>query len=231
MSTLFKNCEIDLKNGIVKTKKGSERTKNKAGYYCCKLFDSYGNRYYYLHEVIIAEALQLPKHCWPVDDKGKRYVVDHILPVSNGGTDSVDNLRLIPEADNHRNEHTTKNNSDSKKGLHTSPSTEFKKGSVPWNKGKTYHTGKHWNHSEKSKKLMSEKAMGRKASDETKKKMSESAHKKTVYQYTLDGKLIAIWNSAKEAATTLGISQSGIVMCCNGKLEKSKGYIWSYKPL
>lgn len=155
MQTLFPNCTIDLKNGAVFSSKCSKRTKSKAGYYCCKLFDTYGNRYYYIHEVIIAEGMQLPKHMWPIDCNGKRYVCDHITPVSNGGTDSFDNLRLIPEADNHRNPNTKKNNSNSKLGKHFSTSTEFKKGYIPWNKGKTYHTGK-------------------KLSDETKRKISEA---------------------------------------------------------
>lgn len=138
MQTLFPNCTIDLKNGVVTSLKGNKRTKNKAGYYCCKLFDIYGNRYYYIHEVIIAEGLNLPKHQWAVDSKGKRYVCDHIIPVSNGGTDSFENLRLIPEAENHRNQMTRINNSSSHIGKHFSKSTEFKKGSTPWNKGKTY---------------------------------------------------------------------------------------------
>lgn len=140
MKTLFKNCEIDLVKGTVKTRKGTEHKKSKTGYYCCHLFDCFNNRYYYLHEVIVAEGLQLPKHLWPVDNKGRRYIVDHIIPVSNGGTDSFDNLHLIPESDNHKNEISKKNNSISKKGKHYSPETEFKKGCIPWNKGKKYHT-------------------------------------------------------------------------------------------
>lgn len=139
MGKIFENCEIDLVNGLIKTKKGVNHKKNKAGYCCCRLYDCFNNRYYYVHEIIIAEGLQLPKHLWPVDEKGKRYVVDHILPVKNGGTDVFENLRLIPEADNHRNPTSKKNNSESKKGKHFSPSTEFKKGQTPWNKGKKYH--------------------------------------------------------------------------------------------
>ena len=116
--------------------------RNKAGYICCKIKDIYGNVYNYCHEAIVAEGLQLPKHLWPVDENGKRFVVDHIIPVSNGGTDSFENLHLIKEADNHRNPISRKNVSLSHIGKHYSPKTEFKKGNVPWNKGKTYHNKK-----------------------------------------------------------------------------------------
>ena len=62
MERLFKNCEIDLEKGFVKTRKGDKHTKNKNGYEVCRICDSYGNKYNFLHEIIIAEALQLPKH-------------------------------------------------------------------------------------------------------------------------------------------------------------------------
>lgn len=54
---------------------------------------------------------------------------------------------------------------------------------------------------------------------------------KVVYQYTLDGDLVAIWASANEAARQLGYSQGNITMCCQGKRKSHKGYIWSYIPL
>lgn len=65
---------------------------------------------------------------------------------------------------------------------------------------------------------------------------------KTVYQYTLDGKLVAVWKSASEAARQLGFQESQISNCCNGgffykkkkkwiNIKQHKGYIWSYVPL
>lgn len=53
---------------------------------------------------------------------------------------------------------------------------------------------------------------------------------KKVYQYTLDGTLVKIWNSTMECGRN-GFTQSSVSQCCNGKLKKHKGYIWSYKPL
>lgn len=54
---------------------------------------------------------------------------------------------------------------------------------------------------------------------------------KVVYQYTLDGFLVNVWKSAREASRTLGFSQGHICDCCRGKLKTYKNYIWSYEPL
>lgn len=73
---------------------------------------------------------------------------------------------------------------------------------------------------------------------ETKRKLSEyfkgKINKKLckkVYQYTIDNKLIKIWDSTNEAARKLGFSQGNIASCCEGKRKQHKGYKWSYKPL
>lgn len=53
--------------------------------------------------------------------------------------------------------------------------------------------------------------------------------RKKVYQYSLDGELIAIWKCASAAAKELGFkSPSSIAMCCNGNIKSAYGYIWSY---
>ena len=52
---------------------------------------------------------------------------------------------------------------------------------------------------------------------------------KTIGQYTLEGKLIRIWCSATEAARKLGYNQGLIDMCCKGKRNKHKNYIWKYE--
>jgi len=52
---------------------------------------------------------------------------------------------------------------------------------------------------------------------------------KTVYQYTLDGELVKVWNSANEAARELGFNQAHISDCCLGKRKTHKGFIWSYE--
>ena len=51
---------------------------------------------------------------------------------------------------------------------------------------------------------------------------------KKVYQYSLDGVLVAEYPSTNEVHRQLGYSQSNIRTCCNGKLKTAYGYKWSY---
>lgn len=71
---------------------------------------------------------------------------------------------------------------------------------------------------------------------------SERAEKlrMAVYQYSLDGKLIAIYISLREAAKQLGFTPINISRCCNGgyyhygkwiNSNTAYGYKWSYTPL
>ncbi len=60
-------------------------------------------------------------------------------------------------------------------------------------------------------------------------KMAETQSKK-VYQYTLDGELIKVWNSTKECGRN-GFCQSWVAACCRSERKTHKGFKWSYKPL
>lgn len=51
---------------------------------------------------------------------------------------------------------------------------------------------------------------------------------KKVAQYSLDMKLIKIFDSITEAAKEVNTSTSHICRCCKGKLKITKGYIWKY---
>ena len=58
---------------------------------------------------------------------------------------------------------------------------------------------------------------------------------KMVFQYTIEGELLKIWNSTCECGRN-GFHQGNIVSCCNNKYlregnNKYKGYRWSYTPL
>lgn len=57
------------------------------------------------------------------------------------------------------------------------------------------------------------------------------ARSKPVLQYSLDGELIAEFESGNLAAKELGLQQSSIANCCNGKpgYKTHKGFIWRYK--
>ena len=53
---------------------------------------------------------------------------------------------------------------------------------------------------------------------------------KRVYQYTLDGKLVCVYPSTIDVVrNNREYNLGAISQCCNGKLHKHKGYIWSYK--
>lgn len=62
-------------------------------------------------------------------------------------------------------------------------------------------------------------------SEETKAKLS-----KKVYQYTLDGKLVKIWDKVKDVEKE-GFCRYNVSMVCRGKVKTHKGYRWSYEPL
>lgn len=51
---------------------------------------------------------------------------------------------------------------------------------------------------------------------------------KTVYQYTLDGKLAAVWPSTIECERQTGFNNACISKCCIGKRKIHKGFRWTY---
>lgn len=61
-------------------------------------------------------------------------------------------------------------------------------------------------------------------------KLATKERKTQVYQYTLDDKLVKVWDSQQECKKS-GFSQSNISNCCNGKMKNYKGYKWSFNPL
>lgn len=83
---------------------------------------------------------------------------------------------------------------------------------------------------EEHKKNISKAKKGKHFSEEYRQKMSET-HKginaKKVGQYTLDGKLICIYDSMTEAKK-YGYNPNLISMCCTGQRNKHKGYVWKY---
>lgn len=61
-------------------------------------------------------------------------------------------------------------------------------------------------------------------------KMGALEKAKQVFQYTLDGELINVWESTQEC-NRCGYGQSAVAACCRGETKTYKGYIWSYEPL
>ena len=111
---------------------------------------------------------------------------------------------------------------------------------------------------ESTKQKLREAHTGKRASEETKGKMSASRKRflsenpeyyqknlenimcavekaaelkrKSVIQYDLDGNFLAVWNSTREAERVLGIYHSHIAKCCNKvpKYNTAGGYRWEY---
>lgn len=77
---------------------------------------------------------------------------------------------------------------------------------------------------------------GKKASDEVKKKLSEShklifiggnnPHAKKVGQYNIDDELIKVWDCITEACKELDIQVSSVSFCISGKYKTAGGYKW-----
>lgn len=90
------------------------------------------------------------------------------------------------------------------------------------------------------------KMRGRKLSDETRKKMSESrkgkcppkyvleaakkVHQRKVYQYTLNGELVREYYPLI-SVEDFGFKYQSVIRCCSGKRNTYNGFKWSYEPL
>ena len=49
-----------------------------------------------------------------------------------------------------------------------------------------------------------------------------------IAQYTMNGTLVKIWDTQKEASLVTGISNVYISMCCYGRMKSAGGYRWSF---
>lgn len=90
-----------------------------------------------------------------------------------------------------------------------------------------------------TREKLSKANKGRKASEETKRKIGE-AHKglhlggkspqaRKILQYDLDGNFIKEWDSLKDIERALNVSYSAIWKVCNGERKQVKDCIWRYK--
>lgn len=73
---------------------------------------------------------------------------------------------------------------------------------------------------------------GRKHSEESRRKMSDSLKGKNVapiYQLSLDGGIIKEWDCIRRASNELDIDHRSISQCCRGRYNTAGGYKWRYK--
>ncbi|MBF2707204.1 GIY-YIG nuclease family protein [Flavobacterium soyangense] len=54
------------------------------------------------------------------------------------------------------------------------------------------------------------------------------SRKKKVFQYSLNGEILALYNSVAEASLETGISKTSISRCCRGERKSSSGFLWKY---
>lgn len=59
------------------------------------------------------------------------------------------------------------------------------------------------------------------------KRVAEKLSKK-IEQYTLDGRLVKIWDSMRDIERELGYSSGHICRCCKGQRKSAYGFIWAY---
>lgn len=59
-------------------------------------------------------------------------------------------------------------------------------------------------------------------------KKSTDSRKKKVLQLSIDGKIIAQYNSVAEASKITGVSKTCISRCCRKERISSRGFIWKY---
>ena len=237
MSKLFKNYVIDIEKGIVYNIDGSIKGSRSRDYYTCKMIDCFGNEYFNIHQVIYAEANQLPKHLWPLDEKGRMYQVDHIIPVKNGGTDAAINLRLLSIKDNHNNHETLKNYSNATKGeknpmYGTHWSEERKKKQSLLYSGENHpNFGKKW--SNEKKENLSLKMKGRYEGENNHmygKKRNDNIERfsKPVVQLNMNGTFIKEWSNMKSTKCD-GFRPQNVSQCCRCKKKSHGGFKWMYK--
>lgn len=84
--------------------------------------------------------------------------------------------------------------------------------------------------SEEFKKHQSEIRIGKKFTEEHKRKLSKNnGASRVVYQYTLDNVFISEYPSCNEAERRTGVKAYNIRSCCYGKQHTAGGFIWKYK--
>ena len=81
--------------------------------------------------------------------------------------------------------------------------------------------------SEETKKKMSDAAKNKVFTKDTREKMS-NAKKKTVYQYTLDGEFIDMFESATDASKATNTNVGNLCACCRNVVKHANGFFWSY---
>lgn len=112
----------------------------------------------------------------------------------------------------HLSQETRNKLSAKRKGKRNSPRTEFKKGHPSQNKGKKGI------HLSPRTEFTRERTLG-----------ANNPRAYKVYQYTLDGTLIAEYETATKASEVTGVHRGSICLCRCGRIKTAGGFIWKSK--
>jgi group I intron endonuclease len=116
-------------------------------------------------------------------------------------------------------------------------------GDIPWNSGKTGYkwssesiakrteSRKNYKHSEETKRRMSNSAKGRTFSEQSISKSNESKGSKSVEVFTVLGDYVGIWNNKSKCARELGLLLGSIIKCLNGTTLSHRGYKFKLQGL
>lgn len=95
------------------------------------------------------------------------------------------------------------------------------------------HIGKRNPHTKEWNKKISESIRGMTRPHEgiprSKESKSKMTGKKAVLQFSLDGEVIARFDTITEAALAISLSNSTIGKCCNGTRATAGGYLWKFE--
>lgn len=157
---------------------------------------------------------------------GKSHSIETIKKLSNAAKERLNNPENHPWYGRHHKEETKSKMSRSKKELYLNVANHPMYGKHP---------------TEESKEKNRQSHLGKKASEEARKKMSKSRKgrflgenspcSKKILQFNTDGEFIREFNSLHEIERILGYSRTPIIRCCKHKphCNTAYGFIWMYK--
>ena len=173
---------------------------NKLGYSCKNYKDNNGN-WFFMEE-------HRAKWIYFNGDIPEGYEIDHIIPIKNGGTNKLSNLRLVTKKENSNNEQTRKNRSETY--MVKWKDEEYRK------KMLTIRNTPEW------KEKLRKANVGKKG-------IVKEEQCKHVYQYESD-EIVNVFYSLHDASNKTGFNRERIKYHCKDGKEY-KGYKWSFVPL
>lgn len=140
--------------------------------------------------------------------------VDHIVPLSNGGTDTLSNLRWVTPKENSNNQMSRDNMSKAKKGV---PNVKLKGRKFPERSGANHH---------QYGKPIGENT--RAALEKIWNAKERPWEKIAIVQMSISGDIIQIWDSSIDAEKELGLNHANIIACLKGRRKTAYGFKWKY---